>query len=124
MLEGVRASYLTFSLILRKGDNMLESRYQALLIKRLGNLFPGCYIYKNDEHYQQGIPDLTILWGPFWAMLEVKPSIDSPFQANQEYWLNHFGNMSFAAMICPENEEEVLDGLVQAFRAGRSARYA
>jgi hypothetical protein len=46
-----------------------ENEYQAKLIVKLKKLFPGCEILKNDSGYKQGILDLTILWGPFWAML-------------------------------------------------------
>ena len=98
---------------------MLESRYQSLLIKRLYTMFPGCMVLKNDSDYLQGIPDLLVLWGTFWAALEVKPRADAPQQPNQEYYVDYMHDMSFAAFIYPENEEEVLRDLEQAFRAGR-----
>ena len=94
---------------------MTEARYQARLIKRIDRLFPGCMILKNDSGYLQGIPDLLVLWGKHWAMLEVKAHIDAPFQPNQEYYLNWLAAMGFAAVICPENEEDVLRGLQLAF---------
>lgn len=96
---------------------MTEAKYQAALIKRLELLFPGCLILKNDSSYLQGIPDLLILLGRNWAMLEVKVSVTAPFQPNQEYYLTWCGEMSFAAVICPENEEEVLDGLQRSLHA-------
>ena len=40
---------------------MLESNFQAQLIKELKKMFPGCIVIKNDSSYIQGIPDLTIL---------------------------------------------------------------
>lgn len=98
---------------------MLESKYQALLIKRLGVMFPGCVILKNDTDYLQGFPDLTILWQRYWAVLEVKAQMDAPFQPNQEWYLQELDIMSFASVICPENEEEVLHELAEAFRPGR-----
>lgn len=93
---------------------MLESAYQAQLIKELYNMFPGCIILKNDTDYRQGIPDLLILYGDRWAALEVKSSEDGPYQPNQEYYISEMNEMSFAAFIYPENEEEVLDALQQA----------
>jgi hypothetical protein len=101
---------------------MLESRYQAELIKKLERIFPGCLITKLDAQYQQGLPDLLILWKHFWATLEVKPSREASSQPNQDYYIERLGAMSFAAYIYPENEEEVLSALQQAFKPPRRAR--
>lgn len=100
---------------------MLESVYQSRLIKKLRRLFPGCIILKNDSSYIQGIPDLTILWGPYWALLEVKASEDADQQPNQEYYVDLANEMSFGAFIYPENEAEILDALQQAFKPSRDA---
>ena len=101
---------------------MLERKYQAELIKKLRILFVGCVIVKNDSSYLQGIPDLLILWHDRWGMLEVKMDVDSPCQPNQEYYIDILDQMSFAAFICPENEEEVLNALQSAFAARRKTR--
>lgn len=93
---------------------MQERSYQAYLIKRIYELFPACFVLKNDSGYLQGIPDLLILHGDRWAALEVKASFDAPTQPNQEYYISQMDRMSFAAFIYPENEEEVLDALQQA----------
>jgi hypothetical protein len=95
---------------------MIESQFQAKLIKKLDERFPGCIVLKTDSAYQQGIPDLVILWGPCWASLEVKPESTAPSQPNQRYFIERLDEMSFAAYIYPENEEEVLDALQQAFK--------
>lgn len=99
---------------------MAENAYQRKLIRKLKRMFPGCEILKNDSQYLQGVLDLTILWGPLWAMLEVKTSRDAPFRPNQEYYIKRFDEMAFASSICPEDEEEVLTALQQAF-ASRGA---
>lgn len=100
---------------------MTESKYQSQLIKKLESLFPGCVILKNDSQYQQGIPDLTILYCETWAMLEVKASQRSAKQPNQDYLVQQLDDMSFAAIVYPENEREVLDALQEAFEPrGRS----
>lgn len=99
----------------------LESVYQAGLIKRIKARFPGCMVLKNDTDYQQGIPDLTVFLGPFWAMLEVKASEDSPPEPNQPYFVWLASSMSFGAFIYPENEREVLDALQLAFESGWTA---
>lgn len=95
---------------------MRESTYQNRLIKKLEELFPGCIILKNDSSYIQGIPDLTIFFFEKWATLEVKASFNAPQQPNQEYYVGVMNEMSFSAFIYPENEEEVLAYLQQAFR--------
>lgn len=101
---------------------MLESTYQSKLRKTLEAIFPGCIILKNDSALQQGIPDLLILWHDKWAALEVKASWDSPEQPNQHYYVELMDNMSFAAFIYPENQEEVLSALQHAFQPRRATR--
>jgi hypothetical protein len=99
-----------------------ERHYQGKLIRKLRHLFPGCVILKNDSSYLQGVPDLIILYGDRWAMLEVKASEDAGYQPNQQYYVDLLGAMSFASFIYPEIEEEVLHALQQAFQPRRSAR--
>lgn len=101
---------------------MLERDYQAKLIKKLRKLFPGCIILKNDATYLQGVPDLLILHKSRWAALEVKQSDDFLSQPNQDYYVREMHDMSFAAFIYPENEEEVLRDLEFAFSARRTSR--
>lgn len=96
---------------------MTENQYQAKLIKKLKRRFPGAIILKNDSSYQQGIPDLTLLYHSCWAVLEVKPSLDAPRQPNQEFFIEVLDEMSFGAFICPENEEDVLNELQEAFES-------
>lgn len=96
---------------------MVESQYQSKLIKKLYDMFPGCIVLKTDASHQQGIPDLLILWKDQWASLEVKPSPSSNIQPNQDYYVERLDKMSFAAYIYPENEEEVLNALQQAFES-------
>lgn len=103
---------------------MAENVYQAKLIKKLRRLFDGIIILKNDSGYLQGVPDLLLLYGPYWAMLEVKFDKDSPFQPNQEYYLDLMNRMSFAACIYPENEGEVLDALQSTFGLRGATRVA
>lgn len=101
---------------------MAENDFQAKLIKKLKTRFPGCEILKNDSSYRQGILDLTILWGTHWAMLEVKGSESAEKRPNQDYYVRQMNEMSFAAFIYPENEEEVLFALQEAFTSRRPAR--
>ena len=77
------------SFILEKGGSlMLESEFQNKLIQELKRMFKGCIVTKLDSSHIQGIPDLLILY---------------------------MNEMSFSRFICPENKEEVLHDLQQAF---------
>ena len=96
---------------------MTENQYQARLIKKIKDMFPGCVVMKNDPTYQQGVPDLIILWDKYWASLEVKARGEFHAQPNQLHFIKKLDEMSFAAFIFPENEEEVLNALQQAFES-------
>ena len=97
------------------GGTMRENEYQAKLIKKIKQAIPGCTVLKNDPNYLQGIPDLTVLYKDKWALLEVKAEEGAPSQPNQEYYIEHFSNDTFATFVYPENEKEVLLGIQQAF---------
>lgn len=99
-----------------------ENSFQAHLIKRIKEELPGCMVLKNDANYMQGIPDLIVLYGTRWAMLEVKRSLDAPSQPNQEYYRHKLDNMSFADVVAPENEEAVIHDLQLALSSTRGAR--
>ena len=96
---------------------MLESKFQADLIKDIKKMFPGCVVMKNDSSYIQGIPDLLVLYNDRWASLECKKSEGARKQPNQEYYVEKLDNMSFSRFIFPENKEEVLHELQSAFQA-------
>lgn len=96
---------------------MLESAFQSKLIKELKKIFPGCIVLKNDSGYLQGIPDLLILYNNKWASLECKQNSKSKKRPNQEYYVDKMNEMSFSRFICPENKEEVLNELQQAFES-------
>ena len=96
---------------------MLESQFQAKLIKELKKLFPGCIVMKSDSGYLQGIPDLLILFNDKWAALECKQHAVAKKQPNQEYYVGKMDEMSFSRFICPENKEEVLHDLQQSFQS-------
>lgn len=95
---------------------MLEAEYQAKLIKKLEKIFPGIIVMLGDANYKQGFPDLILLYGPRWALLEVKASEKSKVRPNQMYYIEKYGQMTFCAFIYPENEEEVLHALQQALQ--------
>lgn len=100
---------------------MAENKYQAKLIKKLKRLFPGCVVLKNDSAYIQGMLDLTVLYRDRWATLEVKDHEGASERPNQRYYQQLMDDMSFSAFIYPENEEEVLAALQEAFTSRRQA---
>ena len=101
----------------------MESSFKSKLVKDLRSMFDDdAIILKNDANYLQGVPDILILYGDKWAVLECKDSFDSPYRVNQEYYIKKMDDMSFARMICPENKEEVLNAVHKALRHSRSAR--
>lgn len=95
---------------------MLENRFKQNLVKELENLFPGCIVIHLDPTEYQGIPDLLILYKNKWASLEGKKSESEHRQPNQEYYVDLMNQMSFSRFIYPENKEEVLYELQQAFQ--------
>jgi hypothetical protein len=96
-----------------------ENQYQQKLIKKIEARFPGCFVVKNDEQYIQGIPDLTVLHGKRWAVLEVKRSEKERLdpEPNQEHYVERLNGMGCSAFIYPEIEGEVLDAIQAAFES-------
>ena len=101
---------------------MLESKFQAKLIKEIKENLPGCIVMKTDPNYIQGMPDLLILHKNKWASLENKRSANAKKQPNQQYYVDKMNEMSFSSFICPENKESVLLELQHAFTTGGSTR--
>jgi len=102
-----------------KSQNVKEREFQADLVKELKKTFKGCIVTKLDSSYIQGVPDLLILYKNFWATLECKKNKGAHHQPNQEYYVNKMNDMSFSRFIFPENKEEVLNDLQQAFKSRR-----
>lgn len=95
--------------------NKLENKFQSELRSEIEEMFPGCVVIKNDPDDFQGIPDLTIFYEDKWATLECKRCENAKKQPNQEYYVNKMNQMSFSRFIYPENKQEVLNELQQAF---------
>ena len=102
--------------------DILERDFQARLIKRIKEEFPGCVVVKNDPNYLQGFPDLLILHGKHWAVLEAKRDEHAPHRPNQDHYIRMLDEMSCARFIYPENEEEILHDIREALGAGGDAR--
>ena len=100
---------------------MHEKMFQQQVIARIERMLPGCYILKNDSTYMQGVPDLIVLYGPKWAMLEIKRSAKdatlSKLRPNQALHTSRLSSMGFAEFIYPDNAEEILHALQRALRS-------
>ena len=99
----------------------LESKFQAKLIKQLKQMFVGAIVTK-VESYIQGFPDILILYGKQWAMLECKRESKSDKRPNQDYYVDRLNKMSFSSFINPENKEDVLNDLQRSFETKRKPR--
>jgi hypothetical protein len=121
--EGNETSVSTFSFLfsgIQKGGDMSgkrESKFRAELIKHIKKRYEGAIVTKLDAGHIQGIPDLLILYKDKWAILEVKRSKNESHRPNQDYYIDMFGEWSYASFVYPENEEEVLNELERALES-------
>ena len=99
-----------------------ESKFQGEFIKTLRRLFPDAIIVKGNADYLQGVPDILMLIGNTWAAFECKRSRDEEYRPNQRYYVGKMHDMSYAAFVYPENEDDVLNDLQRTFRPSRQAR--
>ena len=88
-----------------------ESSFQHSVIKELEERYPGCVVMKNATGFKNGFPDITMYYGPIWAMLECKREEDADKRPNQDYWVERLNRMSFARIIYPENRVDILGEL-------------
>lgn len=95
---------------------MKESVFQKHIKNRLKSSFPGVIIYKTDPQQIQGSPDLIILHKDKWAALEIKKDEKARCRPNQRYRVQQMNDMSYAAFVYPENEEEVFHDLERLFQ--------
>lgn len=95
-----------------------ERDFQKGLIKELKEMFKGCFVLKMDgSNTPQGFPDLLILYKNKWATLECKKSANAALQPNQGNYVDLMSKHVFSRFIFPENKEEVLHDLQQAFKS-------
>lgn len=95
-------------------SSRLESGFQDRLVAEIERRFPDCMVFKMEQI--QGIPDLLVLYKNKWASLECKRSADAKKRPNQDYYVDKMNRMSFSRFVCPENKEDVLHELEQAFQ--------
>lgn len=90
---------------------ILESRFQARLIRQLEAEFPGAVVIKTDPNFIQGFPDLLFLYDSFWGALEAKRARTSVRQPNQTYWVQRLNLMSYSRFVYPGNAIDVIEEL-------------
>lgn len=103
----------------RPNHMKLESKFQREVIKDISTMFPGSMVLKTDPQQIQGVPDLLVLYKDRWAALEVKrtmPKNKRDYQPNQEWYIEHMHDMSYASVICPENKDSVFEHLQKTFK--------
>jgi hypothetical protein len=95
-----------------------ESDFEADFMERLDSEMPepGFWI-KGNSAMRQGVPDRMYLNGPHWAALEFKKDSKAPPEPNQPYYVEKLGKMSYASFVTPENADEVISGIREAFGA-------
>ena len=93
----------------------LEKKFEAGFIDRLEEEFPGCMIIKGNSSLRQGVPDRLLLHEEHWAFLEFKREENSDRQENQDFYIEKFNGMSYAAFVDPENADEVIREIHTAF---------
>lgn len=96
---------------------MLENKFKTNLIKEIEKRFPGSYVFHLDPTERQGVPDLLILYKNKWAALEGKKNKNAYHRPNQDYYVKTMNEMSYASFIYPENKEDILNEIQQAFES-------
>lgn len=97
----------------------LESDFEADFMERLDAAMPepGFWI-KGNSAMRQGMLDRMYLNGGHWAALEFKKDAKAAKQPNQPHYVEKLGEMSYASFVYPENADEVISGIQQAFGVG------
>ena len=78
---------------------------------------------KHDQEYdvienksgRRSTPDTIFLGNRVWAALEFKRDVEAEKQPNQEHYVDKWNRLSYAAIVYPENAEEILDDLERLF---------
>ncbi len=96
-----------------------ENVFQSSIKQQLFKINKDIIVLKNDPEFYQGIPDLIILYNNKWAALECKRTANASIRPNQQFYINLFNKMSYAAFIYPENREEVINELCKALGVRR-----
>jgi len=94
---------------------MLESTFKRRFKLDIVARFPDVEIFEPNATHKRSSPDMVLLDVMGWAALEFKRSDDASQQPNQERRIKKLKRKGYAAIVSPENAEEVLDELETLF---------
>ncbi len=93
----------------------LESAFKKDFVNRIEEIHPEAIIINVDPTNFRSFPDTIVLLGDRWAAFEIKRYARASKRPNQNFYIDLLENISFARFVYPENMEEVLDELEDAF---------
>lgn len=94
---------------------MLESKFKRQFKDDIRTRFPDVEIFEPNATHKRSSPDMVLLDVMGWAALEFKRSENAPQQPNQDKRIKRLRLKGYAAIVSPENAEEVLDDLETLF---------
>lgn len=94
----------------------LEKDFESDFMDELDEVLPGGFWLKGNSAMRQGVPDRMFLHGRNWASLEFKRDEKAAKQPNQPYYVEKLNEMSYAAIVTPENAKQVISEIQEAFR--------
>ena len=89
----------------------LEKDFQAKFLTRLRKLGCKCYKQQMNATTRAGTPDVIVLVGPVWIMLEFKKSKNSPKRPGQQRNIDWAKENSFGWFVYPGVENEVYEAI-------------
>ena len=98
-----------------------EGNFKKNLINKIKKEFPGCIVKKLEADYDNGVPDILILYKDKWATLEAKKdkgevTKERKNKLAQDYYVAKMNEMSYSSYVYPENQKEVLNALKVHFQ--------
>lgn len=87
----------------------LEKDFQSKFLAKLRKLGCKCYKQQMNATTRAGTPDVIVLLGPVWIMLEFKKAKNSPKRPGQQKNIDWANEVSFGWFVYPENADEVYE---------------
>lgn len=87
----------------------LEKDFQAKFLTKLRKLGCKCYKQQMNATTRAGTPDVIVLLGPVWIMLEFKKAKNSPKRPGQQRNIDWANEVSFGWFVDPSCADEVYE---------------